>query len=65
MHSALNSAGKSLVNSSLGSTSTPWMRLQIAVVGTYNLRLQTDIVISLKAKLLLCFYFNLVIMLFV
>ena len=37
----------------LGSVSTPWVGLLIAVWGapTYNLRLQTDITISLCAKM--------------
>ena len=50
----------------LGSTSTPWIRPQIAVSGapTYNPRLQTDI-IRLHAKIHLWFYFNIVTMLFV
>ena len=41
-----------------GGASTPWMRLQIGVLGAsvYNSRLQTDI--SLRAKMQLWMHFN-------
>ena len=67
LHPALNSTGKSLINSDLelqsgqvlASTSALWVRLQIAVSGTpvYNPRPQTDVNISLHAKMQHWFYF--------
>ena len=44
-----------------GDSSAPCVRLQIEVLGAtiYNPRLQTDIIVSLYAKMQLWFYINL------
>ena len=49
------------------SASAPQMKLQIAVWGllAYNPKLQTDSIISVHAKMQLCFYFNICTVLFV
>ena len=66
LHPDLTSAGKSQLGESQ-AVLTPQVRLQIAALGAliYNLRPQTDIIISLQAKLQLSFYFNLVTVLYV